>query len=64
MYKGVHPFPKGISQKVIVIMWTEFELAYYDVIVQHVCYSDTETLLFKRIIIAYGAIKLKKNKYT
>ena len=33
---GVHTFPKGISPKVNVIVQLEFELAYYDVAVQHV----------------------------
>ena len=27
---GVHTFPKGISSKVKVIAWLEFELAYYN----------------------------------
>ena len=31
--KGVHTFPKGISPKVIVIAWLEFELSYYDDVV-------------------------------
>ena len=29
-------FPKEISSKVNIIAWLEFELAYYDVVVQHV----------------------------
>ena len=34
-------FPKGINSKVNVIAQMEFELAYYDVIVEH--YSDFTT---------------------
>ena len=33
--KDVHTFSKGISAKVNVIARLEFELAYYDVIVQY-----------------------------
>ena len=41
--KGVHAFPKGISLKVNVIAWLEFELTYYDVTVQHVSHIAMET---------------------
>ena len=37
----VHTFPKGISPKVDVIAWLEFELAYYDFSVHHVTYYAT-----------------------
>ena len=33
--KEVHTFPKGICLKMNVITQMEFELAYYDVAVQH-----------------------------
>ena len=33
---GVHTFLKGITSKVNPIAWLEFELAYYNVAVQHV----------------------------
>ena len=36
--KEVHAFPKGIRLKVNVIVRTEFELAYYDFVVQRVSY--------------------------
>ena len=32
--KGAHAFLTDISQKVILIVWLEFKLAYYDVTVQ------------------------------
>ena len=38
-----HIFPKGISAKVNVIAWLEFELTYYNVTVQHVNHYTTET---------------------
>ena len=31
----VHTFPKGISSKVNVIPWLEFELTYFKLTVQH-----------------------------
>ena len=34
--KGIHTFPKGISPKVNVIAWVEFELVYFKVADQHV----------------------------
>ena len=36
--KEVLTFPKVISAKVNVIARLEFELAYYDVALQHVCH--------------------------
>ena len=42
--KGVHNFPKVICQKVNVIAWLEFELAYYDSAVQFLNH-DTPGLL-------------------
>ena len=41
--KGAHTFPKDIILKVNVIVWLEFEFAYYNVAVQHVNYYATET---------------------
>ena len=35
-YKEVLNFPLGISPKVIIIARVEFELAYYEVVFQHV----------------------------
>ena len=35
MYKGVNTFPKGISSKVSVIVWLEFELIYFEAAVQY-----------------------------
>ena len=40
----VFTFPKGISPKVNVIARLEFELAYYDVVVQYVSHYATTTL--------------------
>ena len=34
--KGIHTPPKSISPKMNAILWLEFELAYYNVTVQHV----------------------------
>ena len=42
--KGVHAFPKNISQKVNKRAQLEFELIYYDVVVQHLSHSATETV--------------------
>ena len=36
-------FLKGICQKVTVIAWVEFELAYFEAAVQHFCQYDTVT---------------------
>ena len=33
--KSVHAFQKGISLKVNIIAWLEFELTYHDIAVQH-----------------------------
>ena len=41
--KGVHTFPKGICLKVNIIVWLEFELAYYDSAVQHFNHYTTKT---------------------
>ena len=40
---GIRILTKGISLKVGVIAWLEFELAYYDVAVQHVNHYATGT---------------------
>ena len=45
VYKRVHTFSKGISPKVNVVAWLEFELAYYDVVVWNVSHYATVTLL-------------------
>ena len=37
LWKG-HTFPKGISPKVNVIAWLEFELVYYNVALEHIRY--------------------------
>ena len=44
MDKGVHTFPEGISLKVNVIPWLEFELIYYNVIVRHISHNATGTV--------------------
>ena len=38
------PLPRGISPKVNIIAQLEFELTYYDIVVQHVNHYATETL--------------------
>ena len=43
--KGVHTFPKDISLKGNVIVELEFELANYDVLVQHFSHCTTKTPL-------------------
>ena len=43
----VHTFLKGISLKVNVTVWLKFELAYYDVAVQHVSHYTMEPLPIK-----------------
>ena len=42
--KRVHAFAKSISLKVNREVKLEFELAYYDATVQHVCYNSTTQL--------------------
>ena len=39
----IHPFWKGISLKMTMIVWLEFELTYYSIVVQHVNPYTTET---------------------
>ena len=41
--KGFHNIPKGIRPKVNIIAQLEFELAYYDVTMQHISYYKIET---------------------
>ncbi len=41
--KGAHTFPKGICSKVDVIARLEFELAYFEAVVQHFSHSATAT---------------------
>ena len=43
-YKRVYTHPKGICSKVNVIALLDFELAYYDVTVQHISHYATESL--------------------
>ena len=38
-----HNFSKSINQKVNVIVWLEFELAYFEIAVQHFSHYTTET---------------------
>ena len=38
----IYTFPKDISPKMNVIAWLEFELADYDVAVQHISHYVTE----------------------
>ena len=52
--KGVYAFPKSINPKVNVIAWLEFELAYYDVTVQHFNHYTTGNPLDITIIITVG----------
>ena len=40
----IHTVPKGISPKVNLIVWVEFELTYYDVVVQYVNHNAIGTL--------------------
>ena len=42
--KKVHTFPGGISPKVNLMTWLEFEPAYFVVIAQHITYYTTGTL--------------------
>ena len=41
--RGVIHFPKGISPKVNIIAWMQFELTHSDVMVQHVSHYETST---------------------
>ena len=42
--KRIIPFPRGISLKVNVIVQLDFNLAYYNVTVQHVSHDTPGTL--------------------
>ena len=48
-------FPKSISPKVNVIARLEFELAYYDVIVQHFSHYATGIFVPQQIVLAIPA---------
>ena len=41
--KGIHTFPRVIRPKVNVITWLEFELGYFDVVVQVIRHHATGT---------------------
>ena len=43
MGEGLHTFPKGISPKMNAIARLKFELANYDITVQHVNHNATGT---------------------
>ena len=43
MNERVHAFPKGISPKVNVIAWLEFELTHYKTVVQYVDHYTADT---------------------
>ena len=45
--KKVQTFAKGISLKVNATVWLKFELAYFEVIVQHVNHYAIGTLLMQ-----------------
>ena len=66
MINGVYTFPKGISPKVNVIAWLEFELAYYDVKVQHVNHyatrAHTPPVLDRNICYHVNVCKKKLQK--
>ena len=56
--KKVHTFPYGISQKGNVIVWLEFELAYYDVKIQLINqYTVRALLLTLSTLYIYCKIK-------
>ena len=48
--RRVHTFSKGISPKVSVIARLGFELAYYDIAVQHVNHYATWTLTYINLV--------------
>ena len=43
MDKGGHIFPKDTNPKENIIVWIEFELAFYDVKIQYISHHDTRT---------------------
>ena len=47
--KSVPTFLKCINLKVNIIVWLEFEMAYYDVTVQHISHCATGTTLLVNI---------------
>ena len=57
--KKVLTFPKGISPKVNVIVWLDFEPTSYDVVVQHVSFYTPETPTERKSIKK----KRRKNEY-
>ena len=46
--KGNNTFPSGISQKMKVIVWLEFELAYYNLAFQNISHYAMRTLLAEK----------------
>ena len=58
--KGVQIFPKGINQKVNGIVQLEFELAYYDIVVQHVSHYTYDFLTNQMYLGQQTTSKLEK----
>ena len=54
--KVIHTFPEGICWKVNMITLLEFELAYYDVIDQHVSQYVTGTTPLQENAIKYALV--------
>ena len=64
MDKGLHTFPIGISPKVNVVAGLEFELAYYDVTVQHFSHYHTVTPpIFSAVFKGFFCTRLFGIKY-
>ena len=57
----IHTFPKGISPKVNVIALLEFELAYYDVAVQHISHGDSQYNVYKYGNLFHLFLNIKLN---
>ena len=56
----VHAFPEGISPKMNALVWLEFKLAYYNILVQYFCFVDSTcniydlpTIIWSKIILPF-----------
>ena len=61
----VHTFPKGISPKVNVIAWLEFELAYFEAVVKHfnnyITWSSLQNKSIRNKMSVYSLVEVEKN---
>ena len=54
--RGIITFSKSIWQKLNVIAWIEFELAYFEAAVQYIWYYTVGTPLCECVLSAYACM--------